>query len=173
MFNPVSDQFRVDREAREKQLQERYDPNWEVINVSLLGLPRTLRKGMHKAYEICDGAIFRGLYETCMLHGEDVWILSPIYGLLQPDAIIEGTQGCLNEMWPTEQMDWACDVVGDLMDFYDQRELSVKLFASFDYERVFKKAMLVDELTWNWEVPRGWIGTTISSKLQLIDQRRG
>lgn len=166
----MPDRYRIDREERERRMvmtEQRQNAD-EIVNVSLLGLPRTLRKGPRPAWDICGGVVFRTTYEQCVLHGEEVWILSPVHGLLDPDATIQGVGMCLEEMKEHDQVDWAADVIGDLIDFYEDYHVNVKVFASPTYVRAFKKAMALDELVWNWAVPEGWIWTTVKEKLSLV-----
>lgn len=168
VFRPIQEQYRVDFEQRERRWMERYDPEWEVANIALIGLPRTLRQGPAKARDICNGMVFRAVYEQCMSHGDDVWILSPAHGLLEPEAIIAGDGLCLEEMGFEARFDWACDVVGDLISFYSTQELNVVLYASSSYDRAFQRVLKMDELTWKWRTPDGWNNMTVPEKIQLM-----
>lgn len=172
-YIPMPNHYKIDREQRKIRFanteQRIYD---EPISVSLLGLPRTLRRGEFKAWEICRGVVFRATYEQCMIHGEDVWILSASHGLVDPDAIIRSDGHCLEQMMPSTQVEWAIDIIGDLMEVYGTYDLSVKLFASPTYAHALQRARELDGLSWDWEVPDQWHWSSVFDKIGLLTGTR-
>lgn len=77
------------------------------MNIAIISCVKTKRIGQMKAKDLYCSPFFKYAYTYTSQNYDKVYILSTLYGLLEPDDIIETYELTLNKMSAQQKRDWA------------------------------------------------------------------
>lgn len=84
------------------------------MRVALVSCVKSKRASAAPARDLYTSALFEGLRRYAERNADRWFILSALYGLVDPDEIIEPYEKTLNKMPKNERADWAQQVQGRL-----------------------------------------------------------
>lgn len=78
-----------------------------MANIAIISCVKTKRLGKHKAKNLYNSALFNYSYAYTSKRYDKVYILSTLYGVLEPDDVIEYYELTLNKMNAQQKRAWA------------------------------------------------------------------
>lgn len=84
------------------------------MNVAIISCVKTKKQGKHMAKELYISPLFKFSYAYTSKHYDKVYILSTLYGLLEPTDKIEYYELTLNKMNAQQKRAWAYKVTTQL-----------------------------------------------------------
>lgn len=84
------------------------------MNIAIISCVKTKKQGRMKAKELYCSALFKYSYKYASTYFDKVFILSTLYGLLEPDDCIDHYELTLNSMTAKQKHDWAIRTAKEL-----------------------------------------------------------
>ena len=133
------------------------------MNIAIISCVKTKRLGKMKAKDLYNSTLFKFSYKYVLNHYDKIYILSTLYGVLEPDDQIEYYEMTLNEMNAKQKKAWAYKTALQLKSKI-QPEDKLYYYCGVNYRK-----NLIEILPNEYEIPLK--GLSFGQQLQWYKQR--
>ena len=109
---------------------------FNMRKVILVGCGKKKKGGSHKAKDLYEGVLFRKTYDYAKLIGDDIYIISALYGLVNPERIIKNYNDTLHGREDSFVREWSMRVSLEIKKLYPEKEgVEIFIFAGEIYRK--------------------------------------
>jgi hypothetical protein len=161
------EQERARQEAAAKARRERLLALGRPVRVALVGCGKAKRAEESTAAELYTGSLFRAAYGWAKANADEVFILSALYGLLNPEARVQPYEYKLSSVRKVDRHAWGSRVAGGLASAYVGQDVELVFLAGEDYV-----APVCRYAPRNWARSVPLEGLTLGQRLAWFSQAR-
>jgi hypothetical protein len=164
----------LEEEARRiarKPVSSLPDPGSDAFTVGLVGCCRSVRSGAMPASKLHRGRLFRQALEYAQSYCQEVFLLSPLHGIVPPEQEIEAYDLMTPQMAHSEHITWGERIVSELIAYFPLMRLDLTFFCGHQY--VWPIAMAVEKerqpLPWVFHHPLN--GLAFQDRMRWFERR--